>query len=390
MERLRVIAVDDDIVDLEYMRRALAASERWSVDWVAHSRSAEALREFEMNGADVIVTDLDLDGETGLDLVGAVRERDAFVPVIVITGFDRAETAVELLQAGASDYMAKSSVTLNALERSFANALAKADLARSLALHRESLEATNAELERHRDHLTQFAHQVVHELRNPLTSVREFIRICLDGTVGEMPEAQRHCLTIANRACDELVGQLKDLTDATRSAIGMLELQCAPLWLSQVAREVLEEFQPQFSKAGLTPSLHIERDAKVDGDRRRLVQVFTNLISNAIKFTPPGGHIAVEITVVGDRVVASVEDTGRGIPIDQQARVFDRLYQASREDRNKGLGIGLNLVKDLVVAHHGDIWVESEPGQGARFSFALPYLEAGAVATPRTWEPAAL
>lgn len=390
MERLRVIAVDDDIVDLEYMRRALRESERWSVDWVAHSCSAEAVRDYELNGADVIVTDLDLVGETGLDLVRAIRERDAFVPVIVITGFDRADTAVELLQSGASDYMTKSSVTLSALERSFSNALAKADLARSLALHRESLEITNEELQRHREHLTQFAHQVVHELRNPLTSVREFIRICLDGTVGELNDAQSHCLTIANRACDELVGQLQDLTDSTRSAIGKLELECAPLWLSQVAREVLEELQPQFAKAGLTPSLHIERDARIDGDRRRLVQIFTNLISNAIKFTPAGGHVGIEITVVGDRVVASVEDTGRGIPVDQQARVFDRLYQASRDDRNKGLGIGLNLVKCLVVAHHGDIWVESEPGQGARFSFALPFLEAGEVAKPRTWEPAVL
>jgi two-component system OmpR family sensor kinase len=212
---------------------------------------------------------------------------------------------------------------------------------------------------------------VAHELRTPLTVVQGNLQAILDG-VYPLEMAQVASLYDETRLLTRLVDDLHDLALADA---GQLRLEREPVDLSELARTVVDHFAPAASAAGVV----LELDAQdalppVDGDAGRLAQVLRNLLSNALRHTPPGGRVTVRLDRAGALARLQVADTGSGIAPEHLPHVFDRFYRGdkSRGHSGAGAGLGLAIVRQLVAAHGGQIEVASPPGAGTTFTITLP------------------
>jgi len=221
----------------------------------------------------------------------------------------------------------------------------------------------------------EFISMVSHELRNPLNTLNGFLKVVLQGKAGELNELQREFLGLADGQAEALKGRITELLEFNRLESGGLKL--LPQWasLADLILVTCARLQIQAEQFGLT----LENDVpdalpELLIDAERISQVLTNLIENAMKATPAGGAIAVRAEVREEEVVVHVVDTGVGIPLDQQQKIFTRFYQLGDKKSKHGvhLGLGLSICQQIVEGHRGRIWVESEEGKGSTFSFALP------------------
>ncbi|HSP73457.1 MAG TPA: ATP-binding protein [Gaiellaceae bacterium] len=220
----------------------------------------------------------------------------------------------------------------------------------------------------------EFVATVSHELRTPLTSIVGFLEMLLDEDVGPLTDDQRQYLEIVQRSSQRLMRQVGDLLFMARLDEAGLTLAREPVSLDEVAEECVEAH----AALARNRSIELELDAggvpSVSGDRERLVQVTTNLLSNALKFTPQGGRVEVRTFVEDGSAVLEVEDTGIGIPEDERDRLFQRFFRSSSATRQavQGTGLGLAISKAIVEAHGGSIAAEPAAEKGTRFRVELP------------------
>jgi signal transduction histidine kinase len=228
---------------------------------------------------------------------------------------------------------------------------------------------------------SMFLSHVSHELKTPLTSIKGFVDNMLDGLTGELHSKQREYLDRVRANSDRLSRMISNLLDLSRIESGTHHLDRARLRLFDLAEEVTEQLRPIATAKHLTLGVVCpDPTLRVSGDRDKLIQVITNLVDNAIKFTPKGGQITVELGRKDpERVMMTVADTGEGIPAEAIAKLFEPFYQASRQAgvHAKGLGLGLSIVKTLVELHGGTISVTSEVGKGSTFCILLPAIKQG-------------
>lgn len=235
------------------------------------------------------------------------------------------------------------------------------------------------ELDRLKD---DFVATVSHELRTPLTSMMGFLEMIREGEAGALNEEQKRFLAIVYRSSERLQRLVGDLLFVARLDANGLQLQFAGVRVDEVVGEALE------SVAALARSREVEIVSDVRevpavwGDRERLAQLVGNLLSNALKFTPPGGRMTVRTFADGRSAVIEVADTGIGIPKGEQDRLFQRFFRSSTatEQAIPGTGLGLVISKAIAEAHGGTIGVDSEPGQGTCFRVELPLDEEEAAA----------
>jgi len=226
----------------------------------------------------------------------------------------------------------------------------------------------------------QFFSHVSHELRTPLTAVYQFATILLDGLAGGLNEEQRDYVGIMLRNVKQLQTMVGELLEAARADSGKLAIDPRCISLQPLASETLSMLLAAAAVKNISLSADISNDLPlVHADPQRLNQILTNLVDNAMKFTPAKGSITVRARIFDadpSFVCVSVADTGCGISPEGTRRIFDRLYQEERtfESNRKGLGLGLHICKELVSRHGGRIWVESELGKGSTFYFTLPVL----------------
>ncbi len=236
------------------------------------------------------------------------------------------------------------------------------------------LEAANARLRELDELKSAFVSTVSHELRTPMTSIKGYVDNILDGLTGVLTEKQSYYLGRVKHNVERLTRMINDLLDLSRIEAGRVELHLGAVCTRDLITDVAESFQRIAQEKGIT--LRTESSGEltpVRGDRDKLHQVLTNLIQNAIKFTPTKGEVRVESCVQDGAVQISVSDTGCGIPPHELDRVFDRFYRGeSVPTEDRGSGLGLPIAKSLVELHGGRIWAESVPGQGSRFFFTLP------------------
>ncbi len=217
----------------------------------------------------------------------------------------------------------------------------------------------------------EFLAIVSHDLRNPIGSILSYADLILDDLDLTIEDAKSWAAVIRRNAKTSLK-LINDIVDVERFADGKLHMNFAPRELCKLVAETVESLQNSATEHKIT--LRCPPGAKkllVDCDGDRIAQVLTNLISNALKFTPEGGSVTVTAEQDKQDVRISVKDTGPGIPADQQKRVFDRYTQLGKNDR-RGLGLGLYISKMIIGAHQGTLDVTSAPGHGSTFSFTLP------------------
>jgi signal transduction histidine kinase len=214
---------------------------------------------------------------------------------------------------------------------------------------------------------------VSHELKTPLTSVQMAIHLLLEEVVGPLNPKQVELLLAARQDADRILTMINDLLDLTRIEQGRVRLDLQPQPVSVLIRSALDRVQSRADDAGIAIKTQFAADLpEVLVDQDRIEHVFDNLIVNATQHTARGGTIRIEAAAAGDKVRLSVQDSGEGIPAEDLPRVFEKFYRIPTSRHQGGAGLGLAIVREIVMAHGGEIEVQSDIGKGTRFTFTLP------------------
>jgi signal transduction histidine kinase len=270
--------------------------------------------------------------------------------------------------------------------------------ARELAAltHEEAMRHTFAELTEHNQRLSRavarleeldrlksnFLATMSHELRTPLTSVIGYAEMMAEGLAGPISAEQKEYLTTILGKADQLLGLITAVLDVATLESGQLAMERSALSLSDVVTSEIATFAPQASRRGIAIQLEARCESTVFGDRRKIRQIVSSLLSNAVKFTPDRGHIGIALRPGpltpsgndGEAVQLVVSDSGIGISRDQVAKIFEPFFQVDSSSTRAfgGTGLGLTLAKAYVEAHGGRIWVDTTPGQGSTFVATFP------------------
>lgn len=225
----------------------------------------------------------------------------------------------------------------------------------------------------------EFISTVSHELRTPLTAIRASLGMVNSGLFGEVPEEARQLTDIAQQSTERLIRLINDLLDIEKIASGKMRFEMKPHQLSTLLRQTVQDNEALAGRAGVT--LQLEEglpEATVQGDADRLVQTFTNLVSNAVKFSPAGSSVRISVTGLRPNWVrVSIIDQGCGIPEEFRPRIFQRFAQADGSDSRAkgGTGLGLAITREIVERHGGQVSFETTVGNGTRFHVDLPVLD---------------
>lgn len=261
------------------------------------------------------------------------------------------------------------------IEREYLLASSQAD--------REALSDANAELEMQADELetanrakSDFLATMSHELRTPLNAIAGYADLLLAGVRGEMTAPQRGDVERMKRSGQHLLGLINDILNFAKLEAGRVEFHLADLRVGPMMQSLEELVRPQVDAKELAYSQRIpDAELAIRGDAEKVRQILINLVTNAVKFTEPGGRISIESDATDSRVQIHVHDTGRGIPAEHLARIFDPFIQIDRERTPKsqqGVGLGLSISRDLAHGMGGTLSAESTVGEGSRFTLTLP------------------
>jgi two-component system, sensor histidine kinase and response regulator len=220
-----------------------------------------------------------------------------------------------------------------------------------------------------------FVALVSHELRTPLTVIQGYNELLLDGTVGELNDEQRTMLATIERNGVRLLRLVNDLLFVAQLNGGKLTMAIEDVDLAAIVGDAIADAGPRAEAAEVTLALCCDATPIVRADGIRLAQVFDNLISNAIKFTPAGGRVGLSVSMLGEDATIVVADSGMGMTPEDQQRLFTRFFRTTAAANIQGTGLGLSITKAIVDAHNGSISVTSEPGHGTSVTVTIPNAE---------------
>ena len=233
----------------------------------------------------------------------------------------------------------------------------------------------NEELKRLNKMKSDFVSAVSHELRTPLTSIKGYASILMTGKLGEVSQAQKERLEKIDKHSNSLTRLVNNLLDISRIESGRVQMEMREVSIKDILDSVVDVMTPQIKERNISLKINIKtKKDKVRADASQLERVFINLLGNAVKFTPGRGQATISAKEKDNVFEFSVEDSGIGIPRSDLEHVFEEFFRADNalDQKVKGTGLGLSLVKKIIEAHKGKIWVESQLGKGTKFTFTIP------------------
>ncbi|HMI90903.1 MAG TPA: ATP-binding protein, partial [Polyangiales bacterium] len=351
----RVLVVEDNADMNDFVSQCLAPH----FEVVSAYDGRDGLQQALRLRPTLVVSDIMMPNMSGVEMIAEMRKRPELqsMPIMLLSAKADEELMVKLLDDGAQDFIVKPFSERELVVR-----------VRNLVLAQQAREAS-VHANRAKD---EFLAMLGHELRNPLSPILTALQLMkLRGAEGSERE-----LTVIERQVSHLTRLVDDLLDVSRIARGRVELKTELVEMADVVANAIEMASPLLEQR--THALSVEvprRGLQVDGDRTRLGQVIANLLTNAAKYTPPGGSVWLRAERVGDQVVLTVRDTGMGIARDVLPHIFDLFVQERQAlDRSQGgLGIGLTIVRNLVELHGGSVSARSAgPGKGTELTVRLP------------------
>ncbi|MEA3136765.1 MAG: hypothetical protein QOJ26_999 [Thermoplasmata archaeon] len=384
-DTLDVLLLEDSDWDSKTAQEALVGTgQPFAVERVV--RLSDARKRLGERAFDVVLCDLNVPDSRGLSTLQAVL---AAVPsgtaVVAFTGEGDVEMGRRALAAGAQDFVQKGIEGFVGLRRSLEFAVERHRLAAALALAKEVGDRADF-LEKQDRSRALFMNVVAHELNNPLTPLRLQVALLRHPGATPLTPKQEASVATMSRNIERLAGLVADLLDISRMGTGKFRMQSRKADLAEVCREVVANYAPLAASKKVTIAAAAPDPAIAGFDAARITQVLLNLVSNAVKFTPRGGHVVVSCSVVGDEVVVAVHDTGRGLEPSQIARLFrpfEQLQDAATGSLQGGMGLGLYICKGIIDAHEGRIWAASEgAGRGATMTFTIPVTPGNAGVVP--------
>ncbi|MGI8501971.1 MAG: ATP-binding protein [Hassallia sp.] len=394
-ETLSILLVDDDIVDRMAVRRALTkAGVRMELSEVEDCESAIAA--LNHNSYDCVFLDYRLPDQDGLTLIQKIRRAKIKVPLVVLTGQGDEQIAMELMKAGATDYLSKCKVSSEILAQVLRNAIriyrAEIQVAfadRQIRETNEELIRKNYELEKQRQQIqlqnlklleasrlkTQFLATISHELRTPLNAIIGFSQLLLRPKAGELTLKQKDMVQRILNNGKNLLVLLNEVLDFSHLEAGGMQLKPGIFDLSKIVNATVAEMRSLAEAKKLTVLVQNQlQNPMVFNDSLRVRQIVTNLLSNAIKFTE-SGSIWIDIKEIGPHQVAiAIRDTGIGIAAEDLNHIFEAFRQVDQSTTRKypGTGLGLAIIDSLVQMMDGKIIIESKLGHGSMFRIEIP------------------
>ncbi len=383
-ENLHILVVDDNPADRELYKQFLIDDFDQSYEFSETGFGREGIKLCKDAEFDCILLDYNLPDLSGVDFLQNLNQKTkSHTPVVMLTGQGDETIAVNALRAGASDYLPKRAVSTDSLKRAIGNAVEKYNMRKAIENQTHKLQVKNKELTQKHDEIQRFYQTVSHELKTPLTSMKEFVCIILDGLAGPTTDEQKEYLNLVKESCIQMTNNVNDLLDITRLETGKYRIELEPNNLITLIEQVIKNMKviADYKQIKITKVI-AENLPDVYMDPKRIEQVLVNLINNAIKFTANSGKIEVKADWVSDKsdfVKISIIDNGCGIDNANLKHIFERLYQVNPETSSgltsssaEGLGLGLNICKQLVALHKGELSVTSEVDKGSIFTFTLP------------------
>lgn len=249
------------------------------------------------------------------------------------------------------------------------------ELERRVVERTQELEKLNEELKRLNKMKSDFISAVSHELRTPLTSIKGYASILMTGKLGDVLPAQKERLEKIDKHSNSLVHLINNLLDIARIESGKVQMEMKDISIKEMLDSIIDIISPQVKEKNISLKINSKiKFDKIKADQSQMERVFLNLLSNAAKFTPENGKITIDIEEKDNDTQFSIEDTGIGIPPQDIQKVFQEFFRADNalDQKIKGSGLGLSLVKKIIEAHKGKIWFDSELDKGTRFTFTLP------------------
>lgn len=367
---IKVLIVDDEVNIAEMVRDVL---EEYGFQTFAAYNAPSAVTAMDTFKPAIALVDYKLDTFTGFEVAHSLREKDPDIPIILMTAFPSMELAVKAIKEDVYDFIAKPLDRIY-LARSVAKAIEKRSLIDENKRLVHDLQESNESLKRTDRVKSKFLSIMTHDLRTPLTTIRGFCDMLKDEK-NLSKEEKVKCLTHIDQAVGRMNELVVSLFDMVSIEAGKLRIDKKPIDYVQLCRELEGGMAPlaQKKKIGLVWSL-LPGKLKVVGDSGRLLQVLSNLVSNAFKHTPAVGSVAVRISLNDGKILTEVADTGEGLAPEDLSRIFEQFYQVeSSPHKREGLGLGLSIAKEIITAHGGEIGVKSPGlGKGSTFYFTLP------------------
>lgn len=377
---LRVLMVDDDSMYRELCRRFLSKDPKSLYHIVGVADAQAAIAACRLEEFDCIIIDYLLPDSLGTDVIADLKIElgEEMPPAVILTAGGGEEAATQAVRVNAADFLSKRDVTSASLCRSIRNAVEKAQLKKSIRVHNKELNSAYTRLQQSTEEIKCFYHTISHEVKTPLTALREFISIINDEVVGPITQEQRELLGFSLESCDQISEHFNDLIDLARLETGKLRLKPKIDSSSRLIKRCIA------GVAGIAAAKDVAivdkssdsvPDIKIDSNR--IAQVISNLLNNAIKHTDSGGAISVDsfYDTHSDSVSINVRDSGCGMEEQHLNRIFDRLYQVDSDteaELNVGLGLGLSIAREVAQLHGGELCVDSKLGEGSVFTLRLP------------------
>ena len=372
----RILVVDDEVGIREGCRRVLVP-QGFEVD-VAENGPV-GLRKLRESRYDVLLLDIMMPGMSGIEVLRQARQIDPDLICIIITGYATVELAVQAVREGAHDFIAKpfsADLLLQVVNRELERRALRKEAERVRTLEEEARELARAKAELQKLEAVEgrFMLSLVHILRAPVAVLQNTIQLIRQGYIP--PEEQPEMLERAETRAGELLATLDDLLLLAylKESIGLSRAEA--ISLAEVLEGVLATMRPRAERRGVSLEVDVQGAPWVRANPDHLRALWSHLIDNAIRYTPPGGQVAVSLWADPERGVAvgAVSDTGIGIPADEIPRVFEEFYRTEEGKRMQetGTGLGLPIVRQVVETYGGSIEVESEVGRGTTFRFTLP------------------
>ncbi len=362
----RILVVDDS-PDNVFLIQAILEEEGYKISTAADGRSALAQLEEEL--PDLVLLDVMMPGMDGYEVTQRIRAMTSlpFIPILLITAYDQPSVA-QGLDTGADDFIRKPVEVDELLAR-----------VRALLRLKHSVDERDAIARQRED----FVSRLTHDLRTPLIAADRMLQLMLQGALGELSPTMQEAISTMTRSNQNLLTMANTLLEVYRYEAGRKTLSFSPVDLRDLLKEIIQELSPLANDKKLSLTLGLSENNSnhpdqftVAGDRLELHRVFTNIIGNAIKFTDTGS-IDVRLKNANSspnparrEVTVEIQDTGPGIPKEEQAWLFERFRQGRH--KHSGSGLGLHLSQRIVEAHQGTIQVKSEVGKGALFVISLP------------------
>ncbi len=373
-EKRRILVIDDELGICEGVQRALE-QEGFLVQIALDGKSGLAL--VKENGFDLILLDVKMPEISGLDLISMIHQIDPEIICIIITGYATVEMAVSAIKQGAYDFLTKPfsvDILLLAVNQGLERRMLSLEAKRAARVKAEmqKLAEEKIRLEELDQAKKQFIRLVTHELQSPVAAVENYLKLILEGYVPA--EDQKGILEKCIARTREERKLIADLLE-----LGHLEMiksfQVSQINPGEVLKQVIEEFKEEINQKGLVLLVEVDKNIpEITASPEQIKSVWSNLLSNAVKFTPARGDIEIGLQYKDGILEGCVQDSGIGIPAEDQERLFTEFFRAENAKKASvpGTGLGLVIVKRIVDGLGGTVSVSSDMGVGSTFTFSIP------------------